>query len=121
MDQEIRVSRFVGVSYTKGKIAFGNKKAIVPYELGFHGEQAYHVDMQDLRELMEKYPDYLNSYNKQLYMTRSYWGQNNIEVGLCWLMKEGRVTLRRQRQDIHFTWVGPDWNPDHPNWNHRIT
>lgn len=116
MDQIIRVNRFVGVSYTKGKIAFGYKKAIVPYELGVHGEQAYHVDMDDLRTLINRHPNYLSYYNKRIHMTRAYWGKNNIEVGLYWLMQDGHLTLYRKRQLVQFIWSGPVWGPNHPDW-----
>jgi len=108
------VNQFVCMNYTKGKIGFRFDGGVIPFEIGFVDNSAYHIDSDDLNYLQQLYPQNFPSFNRRLHLSKKNWGENVIERNLCKLMMHNKLVLRRtykeEETNIRFKWVGPVWN-----------
>jgi hypothetical protein len=114
MEKIVEVDQFTGPCYSEGIIVFYRNGETVPFGKKEKKSYVYHIDMEDIDELALQYPEYIPSFNKKIYKSRTTWGYD-VEKGLCKLMIENKLSLYRdyqgERIKISYRWVGPEWNP----------
>jgi hypothetical protein len=72
----------------------------------------YHLDEEDIIWLSKEFSSYIPSYGAPYYQgIVTDWGYDT-EEGLCKLMMEEKLILKRNGYQVAYKWVGNPWNAE---------
>lgn len=124
----IEVTAFTGQTYGYNgeiRISLHYEKLPIRFKKGTtkkHGP--YHFDNEDIAKLTKEFPEYLpqkENDHYQGYVTE--WGYD-IEEGLCQLMIEGKLKLKRTEYGkefmVKYSWIGEPWDAERKGKKRRF-
>lgn len=114
------VTKIQGPSYgsvSDIKISLHTETGPVKYFLGYDKKYGHwHWDNSGINILGNQFSNYIPTIGDPYY--EGYvvdWGYD-VEVGLCLLMREGKLNLplryRNELYDVKLNWIGEPWNPE---------